>query len=111
MAKQTKLWDNYQVLAEVQKNERLKLVIAGAVRDGVRSLVIREFYMRKKDGAWMPGRDGIVVPLMMPINYGKEIVHPLPELLKSFNGVIETIESMALTDPEHEVWITSKDKE
>ena len=62
-----RIWDNYQEVGEVQKSDSIKFVIAAAIRDGVRYINIREFYLRKKDGVWRPGRDGITVPIKIPI--------------------------------------------
>lgn len=106
-----RVWDNYQVIGEVQKNERLKLVIGAGCRDGYRCIVIREFYWRKADATWVPGRDGIVIPLMAPLKgqydeQGKvKTITPAVEALTVIAKAYTVADSMPLADPENEVWM------
>lgn len=105
-----KLWDNYQVICEVQKNDRLKFVIAGGTREGYRCLSIREFYYRAKDNTWNPSREGILIPLKSPLYKDAKdnlpiIIEPMSELLAALPAAIKFLEEMPLHDPEHEMWL------
>ena len=105
---QKRLWDNYRVVGEVKKSDKIKFVIGAGVRDGVRYLNIREFYHTKKDDAWKPGRDGITIPLKVPIEKGTKIIEPCPLFISVMQEAIETLEGMALSDPEHAVYAPQK---
>lgn len=106
-----RVWDNFRVIGEVQKNERLKLVIGAGCRDGYRCIAIREFYWRKADETWVPGRDGIVIPLKAPLkgHYdadGKvKTVTPAVEALTVIAKAYTVADTMPLADPENEVWM------
>lgn len=105
-----KLWDNYQVICEIPKSDRLKFVVAGGTRDGFRCLSIREFYKRKADGAWMPGRDGILIPIKSPlykdaVDNTPIFIEPLYELMAALPSAVKFLEEMELYDPEHEMWV------
>ena len=111
--KRRKLWDNYVKLHEVRKDHRNKLVIYAGARDGYRCLVIREFYYRKRDDTWCPGRDGIIVPLKAPIalpDKPSAFLMPLKKLVELLPECIEFISTMPLHDPANEVWYEPKEK-
>ena len=110
MAEQKRLWDNYRVVGEVQKSDKLKFVIGAGVRDGVRYINIREFYFRKRDNTWNPGKDGITIPLLLPINNATEIIKPYQEFTSLMHEAASTLETMELSDPEHAVYIEKKTK-
>lgn len=106
-----RIWDNYKVVAEIPKSDRLKLVISAGVRDGVKVVSIREFYFVKRDNAWKPGRDGITVPLMIPTEKGTKIIKPIDDFVEKLNETIAVLEDMALSDPNNAVYIERKTKE
>lgn len=111
MAEQKRIWDNFQELGEVQKSESIKFVVAAAIRDGVKYINIREFYKRKRDEVWMPGRDGITIPLVVPINKGTERLTPYVEMIALFNKAVEVFETMPLADEANAVYITKKERQ
>lgn len=97
MEEKKRIWDNFEEVCEVQKSEGQKYVIAATTRAGYRYLNIREFYKRKRDGVWKPSMDGIVIPLIVPINGGETVLHPLDgfvEALVKAGGVAATMELM-----------------
>jgi hypothetical protein len=100
-----RVWDNYAVIGEVQKSEGLKLVIAAGIRDGVRCVSIREFYCRKTDNVWKPGRDGITIPLRIPVDNGTRLLNPYDEFAKLLEETKEALEVMELSDDENAVYI------
>lgn len=105
-----KLWDNYQVICEIQKTDRLKFVVAGGTREGFRCLSIREFYLRARDGVWRPGREGILIPLKSPLYKDAKdntpiFIEPMYELLAALPAAVKFLENMELHDPEHEMWL------
>lgn len=106
--KMKKLWDNYKVIGEVQKSDKIKQVVGAGIREGARYLVIREFYYRKKDDSWQPGKDGITVPLELPINNGAERIEPYKHLANLMNEAATELRSMELSDPEHAVYMPVK---
>lgn len=105
-----KLWDNYIVVSEVRKNDRLKFVLAAGTRDGYRCLSIREFYRRKSDKTWLPGREGILIPLKSPFygeikdNRNPSMIEPLYDLMAALPEAIKVVETMELHDPENAIW-------
>lgn len=108
--KRKRVWDNYKVITEVQKSDRIKLVIAAAVRDGVKYINIREFYLRQKDGVWKPGRDGITVPLMIPIEQGTKIIEPYWGFVDALTATMRELKEMPLYDEANAVYYVKEDK-
>lgn len=107
--KPKKIWDNYQEVAEVRKSDGIKFVIAAATRDGYRYINIREFYLRKKDNAWKPGRDGITMPLKAPLNKGEAFILPYEEMVKALRAAANMAATMELEDDAHAVWLQPKE--
>lgn len=108
--KPKKIWDNFQEVAEVQKSAAIKFVVAAATRDGIKYVNIREFYFRKRDGKWMPGRDGITIPMELPLERGKNIIEPYKHLIVALVDTVDALSVMDLYDDEHAVWYTPKAK-
>lgn len=107
---QKRIWDNYKVIGEVKKSDAIKFVIAAAVRDGVKYINIREFYIRKRDNVWMPGRDGITIPLVAPINHGTERITPYSEMSNVITKAAAELETMPLLDEANAVYMPKKEK-
>lgn len=107
--KAKKIWDNYKVIGEVKKSDAIKLVVAAAYRDGVQYINIREFYIRKRDNVWMPGRDGITVPVIIPVSQGKEMVHTYTQLGDLMTAAVAELAVMPMEDAENAVWYTPKE--
>lgn len=108
-SKAKKIWDNYKVIGEVRKSDAIKFVVAAAYRDGVQYINIREFYLRKKDNKWMPSRDGITVPVIIPVNGGKERVHTYTQLGDLMTAAVAELAVMPMEDAENAVWYTPKE--
>ena len=114
--KPRRTWDNYRELYEIQKSERLKLVIGAGARDGFKCIQIREFYLNKTTQEWRPGRDGLIIPLAAPLkgvtdeNGKPVIVKPILDLLSKLPEAVKFAATMALADPEHEVWFPPKEQ-
>ena len=106
--KMKKLWDNYKVIGEVQKSDKIKQVVGAGIRDGARYLVTRELYYRKKDDSWQPGKGGITVPLEVPINNGTERIEPYKHLINLMAKAAVELRAMELSDPEHAVYTLVK---
>lgn len=118
-----KLWDNYQEVAVIQKSDRLRFVVAACTREGYRCINIREFYFVKRDNAWKPGRDGIMIPIAAPLhktrkpdpNNPPKLIYPMREMLLALEQAADIAAEMDLEDPENEVWlmpkVTMKEKE
>ena len=110
MAEKKRIWDNFKEIGEVRKSDSIKFIIAAAIRDGVKYINIREFYKRKRDNVWMPGRDGITIPLVVPIEQGKARLTPYTEMIDVINKAVAELETMELLDEEHAVYIEKKEK-
>lgn len=108
--KEKRLWDNYREVGEVRKNNKIKFVVGAAVRDGVRYLNIREFYLRKSDGVWKAGRDGITIPIMIPVEEATLMLTPFKELIKLLTEAADYVMDMELYDPEHAIIVVAKEK-
>ena len=111
-----KLWDNYRIIGEVRKGEKYKFVVAAAAVNGFRFVTIREFYYRKADNTWQAGKDGITIPIIMPVNRrnpenGKlQVIAPMKNLMPLLEKAMAEATTMDLADPEHELWFTPKSK-
>lgn len=105
-----KIWDNYVVIKEVQKAQNIKLVVAVGVRAGVKYINIREFYHRKRDNTWNPGRDGITIPVLLPIDRGTKRITPLYDFTVALAEATEVMENIALYDDNNAVYMPTKAK-
>ena len=105
-----RLWDNYQVVGEVRKSDRIKFVIGAGIRDGVRYINIREFYLKKSDETWMPGRDGITIPLKVPVETGTKMLEPWADLAGLLLEAADTLAGMELYDEDNAVYIEKKER-
>ena len=114
--KKRKLWDNYKIIGEVRKGERYKFVIAAATMNGFRFVTIREFYYRVGDSSWQPGKDGISIPVIVPldrrnpVNGKLQVITPMKNMLSMLHEALDTASTMELADPENELWFTPKAK-
>ena len=105
-----RLWDNYKVIGEIQKSDSIKFVVGAGIRDGVRYINIREFYHRKRDGVWKPGRDGITVPVVVPIKAGTELIKPYEGLIELLAETVKELDTMPLSDINNAVYVEKKVK-
>ena len=107
--KPKRLWDNYKVIGEVQKSDSIKIVVGAGIRDGVKYINIREFYIRKRDNVWMPGRDGVTIPLVVPVEKGTKLITPYVELIALFADTADELETMPLLDENNAVYAPVKE--
>lgn len=105
-----RIWDNYKVIGETQKSDRIKLVVAAAIRDGVKYINIREFYLRQRDNEWRPGRDGITVPISIPINKGTDIIFPYDVFNTLLSAAAKELKDMPLYDHNNAVYYVREEK-
>lgn len=110
MAEAKKIWDNFVEIGEVRKSEGIKFVIAAATREGFRYINIREFYYRKRDGVWKPGKDGLTLPIKMPINKGKGMLEPAKQMIELISQAIPVAAEIDIADEKNAVWYTPKEK-
>ena len=108
--KPKRVWDNYKVIGEVQKSDRIKYVVAAAVRDGVKYINIREFYLKKSEQVWKPSRDGITIPLAIPIEEGTKIIEPYWGLVDMITATMRYAKDMDLYDEANAVYYVKEDK-
>lgn len=108
--KRKRIWDNYEEIAEVRKSDGIKFIIAAATRQGFRYINIREFYLRKKDNVWMPGRDGITIPLKAPLEKGKQFIEPAIDMMAAITQAAQVVADMELMDESKAVWAEPKVK-
>lgn len=108
VSEKKRLWDNYLVVGEVQKSDKIKFVIGAGVRDGVKYLNIREFYFTKRDAVWKPGRDGITIPIRVPIENGTKIITPFEQFKSALQDAVKILDSMDLYDSNNAVYVEKK---
>lgn len=108
--KPRRVWDNYVVVGEVQKSASIKIQLAAAVRNGIKYLNVREFYKKKTEEVWKPGRDGITIPLLFPLENGQTIIKPYEDLIKLLEATAETLEDIELYDEANAVLYVKKEK-
>ena len=104
-----KIWDNYEIVAEVRKSAKAYYKIAHATRDGVRYLHISEWY-KKLDGTYTHSRDNLVIPLMIPGAKRPDgkltMLHPATALIAAMTAALPGLETFDLSNPEKAVWYT-----
>ncbi len=105
-----RIWDNYKVIGDCMKSDSIKFVVAAAIRDGVKYINIREFYIRKRDNVWMPGRDGITIPLVNPVKKGTELLTPYVGMIELLRNTANQLETMELLDENNAVYMIKKEK-
>lgn len=105
-----RIWDNYKVIGEIKKSDSIKIVVAAAIRDGVRYINLREFYIRKRDMVWKPGRDGLTIPIMIPVNQGTEMLKTYEGLIPLLAGAAKELETMPIEDENNAVYMEKKEK-
>lgn len=109
-----RIWDNFEEIGEVRKSDGIKFIVAAATRDGYRYINIREFYLRKKDSVWRPGRDGITIPIKAPLDKGTDslkFITPLTDMLDVLQNAFVRADTMELMDESKTVYIEQKIKE
>lgn len=107
--KPKRIWDNFELVGEVQKSAGIKYQFSAACRDGIRYINIREFYLRKKDNEWCPGRDGITIPLVMPVEEGAVFLTPFQEFNKILQDAAAIANDMALSNEAKAVYAYPKE--
>ena len=105
-----RIWDNYKVIGETLKSDRIKLVVAAAIRDGVKYINIREFYLRQRDNEWRPGRDGITVPINILINEGTDAIFPFCAFTTLLSAAAKELKDMPLYDSNNAVYYVREEK-
>lgn len=105
-----RIWDNYKVIGDTQKSDRIKLVVAAAIRDGVKYINIREFYLRQRDNEWRPGRDGITVPINIPINKGTDMIFPYDAFITLLAAAAKELKDMPLYDSNNAIYYVREEK-
>ena len=105
-----RIWDNYKVIGETQKSDRIKLVVAAAIRDGVKYINIREFYLRQRDNEWRPGRDGITVPINILINKGADMIFPYDVFNTLLSVTAKELKDMPLYDSNNAIYYVREEK-
>lgn len=81
----TVIWSNHKDIGEVMKAPATKLKVQLTAREGIKYANIREFYMKKSDNEWRPGRGGMAIA-----------VEPLKELIKQLQQIVDESESFPL---------------
>lgn len=97
-----KVWDNCKFIGEVQKTGSTKYKVELVARDGVKYINIREWYKRKRDNEYKPGRNGIAVPIEIPIN--EEVTDVISEFMRVVGLAINESNDFELEDEENAVY-------
>lgn len=101
-----KIWDNHEIIGEVQKSNATKLVVTLATREGVKYINIREWYKKQSDNIWRPGSAGIILPVSATVA-GQEVECAI-EFLNLVDIATNLSKDFALADDEKAVWVTKK---
>jgi hypothetical protein len=104
-----RIWDNYAVVGGLQKSPRQKFVFGAGVRDGIKYINIREFYYSKKRQEWRPGRDGITVPIVYPLELNTKQLKPWEMFIALFLKTADQLETMELYDEDNSVYMMVKE--
>ena len=103
-----KLWDNYEIIADVPTDDAHFLRIAAGTLNGFRQVIIHEFYFNKQEGTWKPGKKGMQIPMLVPF-YACDDVYAIrdvgTEFLEKFTQAVNTAQSMPLADSDNAMYI------
>lgn len=104
-----KIYDNYQVIAEIEKDARHRIRVAAGTLDGYRYVILREFYYSKREDTWKPGREGMFIPLVVPFKTAGSSIPTFKdigaEFFESVTKAMEVAKTMPLADAENTVYI------
>lgn len=104
-----KLWDNYEVIADVYISDTKFIRIAAGTIDGYRKVSLREFYYSKRDCEWKPGQSGFIIPMVEPIFTDESELPTFKETGNEFlEGIIKatkTAQTMELADQDKAMYI------
>ena len=110
MAEMKRIWDNFETIGEVQKTDRTKFMVSTATRDGYRYVVVREFYKAVKTDTWHPAKDGIMIPLAVPLKNNGGTITPATDLFGMLKTAILQAAKMELMDESKMVFVERKQK-
>lgn len=106
-----KIFDNYEIIADIPKGDRYRIRIAAGTLNGQRLVTLREFYYHKGEDTWKPGRDGMYIPMFAPFKTEGSDVPTIKDVgnafLESFIRAMEVAQSMPLADDEKTMYIWS----
>lgn len=107
----TKIWDNYRLLKDVRKTDATLISIGLAVKDGVKFITLREFYLKKTTNEWKPSTNGLNIPIDQPLKDGVTVIQPLDGILVAISEVLKEADAFALYDEKNAVYIPKKSKQ
>lgn len=104
-----KIWDNYEIIADARTDDRHFIRIAVGTIDGYRYVILREFYLRHGEDTWYPGKNGLRIPIKMPM-YPNGATLPTfvdvgDEFLEGFTKAIEAAKTMELANKDNAIYI------
>jgi hypothetical protein len=105
-----RLWDNCQIIGEVQKSEGKKYVVELVARDGIKYINVREWYKKKSESIWRPDRAGIAIPYMQPVQDGERVIYPADDLMKLIKEADGLAPDFEIEDEDNMVWYVPKAK-
>lgn len=100
-----KIWDSYKEVAVIQRTEAIQVHIALAAKDGAMYVNLREFYLRKRDGEWRPGFNGMSFPVLMPIKQGTEFLTPCACMIEGLQAALTASLTFPIYDEATAVYI------
>lgn len=102
-----KMYDNYRPIADIRKSTRKCIRVAIGTRDGYRYVILREFYKSRTSDGWVPGREGMIIPLTGVIFSEDDPPKFINVCETLFNTCIEALheaETMELYDKENALY-------
>lgn len=106
------IWDNEQVIGEIQKSDNVKLVAKATTRAGTRYIVMIEYYRTALDefGKWHAG-NRLSMPLQKPINHGEQVIRPYESMLLLIAEAAKYAETMPLVDHDKQTFRSQRKKD
>ena len=105
-----KIWDNYEIIADVKTDDRRFIRIATGTLDGFRYVTLREFYYHARDEVFKPGKNGLRIPMSSPFyedHSGPTIRKVGIEFLEHFIRAFDVAQTMSLADPKNAMYISN----
>ena len=104
-----KIWDNYDVIDDIQVDYRTRIRIAIGTRDGYRYVSFREFRWVDRYGDWNPTKNGFMIPMQAPFHTEDSIVPVIrntgDDFYDAYTRAMEAVRDMPLSDPDKSMYI------
>jgi len=99
-----RLWDNHKIIGEIKRSDAMKICVSIVTRDGIKYINVRDFYKKKSADEWKPSTNGIVIPILIPVNKGTERIEVYKLLSEMLAKAADELVDFPLADADNAVY-------